>query len=131
MAARRRQPFFLYFAGTVPHAPFAMPASFQANVSHTPAGSVPFERSWQQARHGVLARLRTLGLACRDYRQCHRMAYDGADGRHNPAYERPIATNEAWLHPPWLYAPEMFEQASALWMDQCALYIDCVAILMS
>ena len=38
-AARRQQPFFLYFAGTVPHAPFAMPASFQANVSRTAACS--------------------------------------------------------------------------------------------
>ena len=48
-AAGRRQLFFLYFAGTVPHAPFAMPASFQVNVSRTPAGDVPFVRGWQAA----------------------------------------------------------------------------------
>ena len=112
-AVRRRQPFFLYFAGTVPHAPFAMPASFLVNASRTPAGAVPFVRRWQAARNGVLLRLRALGLVCRDYRQCHRMAYEGAEGRHNPAYERPVAINahEPWLHAGWLYAPEMFEQA--------------------
>ena len=112
-AAGRRQPFFLFFAGTVPHAPFAMPASFLVNVSRTPAGAVPFVRGWQAARHGVLLRLRALGLACRDYRQCHRMAYEGAESRHNPAYERPVAINahEPWLRAGWLYAPEMFEQA--------------------
>ena len=110
-AARRAQPFFLFFAGTVPHAPFSMPASLQVNVSRTPSGDVPFVREWQQRRNGVLHRLRALGLVCRDYRQCHRMTYEGADGRHNSAYERPVATNEPWLHAPWLYAPEMFEQA--------------------
>ena len=60
----------------------------------------------------MLLRLRALGLACRDYRQCHRMAYEGAEGRHNPAYARPVAINahEPWLRAGWLYAPEMFEQ---------------------
>ena len=110
-AALRRQPFFLYFAGTVPHQPFAVPTAFRVNVSRTPAGDVPFARSWKEARDGVLGQLRALGLVCRDHRECLRMAYDGADGRHNPAYERPIAITEPWLQASWLYAAEHFEQA--------------------
>merc|ERR1740124_230572 len=41
------------------------------------------------------------------------MAYEGAESRHNRAYQRPVAINahEPWLHAAWLYAPEMFEQA--------------------
>ena len=56
-AARRQQPFFLYFAGTVPHAPFAMPASFQANVSRTAAcshGMAWHSMAWHgMAWHGM------------------------------------------------------------------------------
>ena len=110
-AALRRQPFFLYFAGTVPHQPFAVPTAFRVNVSRTPAGDVPFAPSWKKARDGVLGQLRALGLVCRDHRECLRMAYDGADGRHNPAYERPIAMTEPWLQASWLYAAGHFEQA--------------------
>ena len=110
-AALRRQPFFLYFAGTVPHQPFAVPTAFRVNVSRTPAGDVPFAPSWKEARDGVLGQLRALGLVCRDHRECLRMAYDGADGRHNPAYERPIAITEPWLQASWLYAAGHFEQA--------------------
>ena len=37
--------------------------------------------------------------------------YDGADGRHNPAYERPIAITEPWLQASWLYAAERAQLA--------------------
>jgi arylsulfatase A-like enzyme len=60
----RQQPFFLYFAGTVPHSPFSLPASFEVNVTRTPAGSVPFVREWQDRRNTVLRRLVANGLVC-------------------------------------------------------------------
>jgi arylsulfatase A-like enzyme len=108
-----RRPFFLYFAGTVPHTPFSLPASFEVNVTRTPAGAVPYEPSWEAQRQRLLARLRPLGLICKDYRECHRLHYAGANGAkdaHNDAYHRPLALSDKWLDGTWLYSEPNFEQ---------------------
>lgn len=36
------RPFFVFFAGTVPHAPFFLPASLKVDVTRTPAGQVNY-----------------------------------------------------------------------------------------
>ena len=122
------KPFFLYFAGTVPHTPFALPASFEVNVTRTPAGPVPFEPAWEERRHRVLRRLVRNGLVCKDYRQCHGRAsspsemlpeggttaakYEGSEFRYTSmAYKRPIAMGDPWLNGEWLYTEPNFEQA--------------------
>ena len=107
----RRRPFFLYFAGTVPHTPFVLPAAFQVNVTRTPAGQVPFNPMWQQRRKKLLERLTPHGLICRDYRQCHRGEYEGAAGRStSEAYRQPLAPSDRWLDGGWLYSEQNFEQ---------------------
>ena len=57
-AAKR---FFLYFAGTVPHAPFSLPASFEVNVTRTPAGPVAFDPTWQARRYAGSAQATSAG----------------------------------------------------------------------
>ena len=110
-AAGSGKPFFLYFAGTVPHAPFGMPSSFEVNVTQTPAGPVPYEPAWEARRGRLRAKLTALGLVCKDYRQCHRKQYEGADGVSSEAYRRPLAISDPWLHADWLYTEPNFEQA--------------------
>ena len=81
----------------------------RVNVSRTPAGEVPFARSWK--RHATACwPLCALGLVPRSSRVPPHGG-DGADGRHNPAYERPIAITEPWLQASWLYSAGHFEQA--------------------
>ena len=124
-SAPERRPFFLYFAGTVPHTPFSLPASFEVNVTRTPAGPVAFEPEWQARRQAVLRRLVNEGLVCKDYRQCHgrggkalpdggtdAASYEGAANRlTSMAYKRPIAVTDPWLEASWLYTEPNFEQA--------------------
>ncbi|KAL1515089.1 hypothetical protein AB1Y20_004153 [Prymnesium parvum] len=111
-AAGGGRPFFLYFAPTVPHSPFVLPASLTVEVTRTPAGQVPYVASWKANREAVLARLTAHGLVCKDYRQCHRLAYAGAEGaKTSLAYQRPLAVNEPWLDADWLYTEPNFEQA--------------------
>ena len=119
------RPFLLYFAGTVPHTPFGLPASFEVNVTRTPAGPVPFSATWQARRLGVLRRLVNEGLVCKDYRQCHGRGgkalpeggtdaanYEGAVHRlTSMAYKRPLALTDPWLDGSWLYTEPNFEQA--------------------
>ena len=119
------KPFFLYFAGTVPHTPFSLPASFEVNVTRTPAGIVPFEPQWQDRRNAVLRRLVRAALVCKDYRQCHGRGgkplpeggtenanYEGAEFRKTSrGYQRPLALTDPWLDGQWLYTEPNFEQA--------------------
>lgn len=125
LAGAPDQPFFLYFAGTVPHTPFALPASFEVNVTRTPAGLVPFQPDWADRRARVLRRLVGHGLVCKDYRQCHGRGgkalpeggnegakYEGAEHRlTSMAYKRPLALSDPWLDGAWLYNEPNFEQA--------------------
>ena len=39
------RPFFLYFAGTVPHTPFLLPLSIKVDITRTPAGQVGCHRA--------------------------------------------------------------------------------------
>jgi hypothetical protein len=74
---------------------------------------VPYEPSWEAQRQRLLARLRPLGLSCKDYRECHRLHYAGANGAkdaHNDAYHRPLALSDTWLDGTWLYSEPNFEQ---------------------
>eukprot|EP00966_Prymnesium_polylepis_P277176 6404197-Prymnesium_polylepis.1 len=67
-AAASRKRFFLYFAPTVPHAPFVLPDALLANASLTPAGVIDGHvTNWRQRRSSLLEKLTGLGLACRDY----------------------------------------------------------------
>ena len=59
----QRRPFFLYFAGTVPHSPFTLPGSLLADVTLTPAGRVPRVAEWVAMRNETLTTLRAQGLA--------------------------------------------------------------------
>eukprot|EP00966_Prymnesium_polylepis_P109007 2522666-Prymnesium_polylepis.1 len=111
-AVAEPRPFFLYFAGTVPHTPFLLPTSLKVDVTRTPAGAVQQDDSWQAKRDAVLTRLTAHGLVCKDYRQCHRMVYPGAAGaKTSMAYKRPYALTDPWLHHDWLYTEANFEQA--------------------
>lgn len=104
-AARRQQPFFLYFAGTVPHAPFAMPASFQANVSRTAACS-----------HGMASHGMAHGMACSPHHMDMVVVTAAAraarpappTARLQPAYSPPTAR----LQPTWLEAPSRSRMAA-------------------
>ena len=60
--ARRRA--FVYFAPTLPHAPFTLPGSLLANASHTPAGWVAADPAWQAQRAALLASLGEQGYVC-------------------------------------------------------------------
>lgn len=125
-SAADKKPFFLYFAGTVPHSPFALPASFEVNVTRTPAGPVAFDASWQSRRQAVLRRLVDAALVCKDYRQCHGRGgkplpeggvegatYEGAQHRTTSiGYKRPLALTDPWLNGDWLYNEPNFEQVS-------------------
>ena len=105
------QPFFLYFAGTVPHSPFGLPYSFEVNVTQTPSGPVPYVPSWEARRQALLQKLIPLGLICKDYRQCHRLQYPGAEGaKVSDAYQQPVALSNKWLDGNWLYSEPNFEQ---------------------
>ena len=140
------KPFFLYFAGTVPHSPFSLPASFEVNVTRTPAGAVPFEPQWQARRYAVLRRLVRAALVCKDYRQCHGRGgtplpdggvenanYEGAEFRRTSiAYQRPLALTDPWLDGRWLYTEPNFEQArlSRLFYSGLAWLDDSVGTLL-
>jgi arylsulfatase len=50
------RPWFVYFAPTVPHAPFSLPHSFLANTSLTPQGSVTADPRWGESRTALLSR---------------------------------------------------------------------------
>lgn len=67
--------------------------------------------AWKSSRSALLARLRDRGMVCKDWRQCHRMAYDGAAGSASAAYQAPVHMAEPWLDAKWLYTPQMFDQA--------------------
>ena len=138
-AAADKKPFFLYFAGTVPHSPFSLPASLEVNVTRTPAGAVSFEPTWQARRHAVLRRLVNAALVCKDYRQCHGRGgkplpeggvegatYEGAQFRTTSiGYKRPLSLTDPWLDGQWLYNEPNFEQgrlarlfvAGLAWLD--------------
>ena len=127
-AAASRRRFFLYFAPTVPHAPFVLPDALLANASVTPAGVTDDGRAalWQQRRSSLLSKLMGLGLVCRDYGECHELNYSGAEGRHNVAYRAPVALNERWLSRAWLHDGANFEQlrlarafmSGLAWLDE-------------
>ena len=64
-ARARRVPLFLYYAPTLPHAPFSLPASLQAsNITMTPAGLVDADPRWAAQRGSLLARLTARGHVC-------------------------------------------------------------------
>lgn len=48
--------WFVYFAPTVPHAPFSLPHSLLANASLTPEGFVTADPKWRESRAALLAR---------------------------------------------------------------------------
>jgi len=105
------RPFFLFFAGTVPHSPFALPSSFEVNVTRTPAGPVAYVPEWEERRRALLAKLTPHGLICKDYRQCHRLDYAGSTGtKSSVAWKQPLALSEPWLDGDWLYSEANFEQ---------------------
>ena len=108
--------YLLYFAPTLPHAPFALPGALLASANTTPAGIVsgPLPREWERSRRALLSRLTSLGLICRDYTECRGHTYPGAQGRVSAAYRAPVALREPWLDPLWLEAEGNFEQARLL-----------------
>lgn len=55
---------------------FALPSSFEVNVTRTPAGPVAYVPEWEERRRALLAKLTPHGLICKDYRQCHRLEYE-------------------------------------------------------
>ena len=60
-----RQRAFVVFAPTLPHAPFSLPGSLQADPSLTPAGPVaPVPPEWRSARASLLQKLDRLGYVC-------------------------------------------------------------------
>ena len=91
--------FFLYFAPTLPHAPFSLPDSLLANVSITPAGILAGQdvKEWEASRRALLGRLTSLGLVCRDYSECSTLRYAGAEGRSSIAYREPINLADPWI----------------------------------
>ena len=64
-ARAQKRPVFVYYAPTVPHAPFTLPDTLlRSNVSHTPAGPVVPEATWAAERAAVLSQLTAAGHVC-------------------------------------------------------------------
>jgi arylsulfatase A-like enzyme len=57
-AKKESRQWFVYFAPTVPHAPFSLPHSLLANTSLTPQGVVAADPRWRESRDALLARCR-------------------------------------------------------------------------
>ena len=82
-ASATGRPWFVYFAGTVPHQPFSLPDALLANLSLTPNGLVTPDPSWAKKRASLLEHLRQLGLVCQDEEDCRRSVnHSEADTRH-------------------------------------------------
>ena len=130
-AARQRA--FVYFAPTLPHAPFVLPDSLTASANITPAG-VPAGAdviSWQRARQELLSRLNAAGYVCGA--SPSRCAGDSSRASHprscaaakEAALLRAISLNEPWLDRSWLLAADNCEQrrlsslfvAGLAWLD--------------
>lgn len=100
-ALGQRRPFFLLFAGTVPHSPFSVPGSLLASLALTPAGRVPPEAVWGRERNATLSELRRHGLAAGSSREAEdaSAALQRSAGRAGPAarsgYSEPVRVVDA------------------------------------
>ena len=140
-ARSRKQPVFVYYAPTLPHAPFSLPDSLvNTNVSITPAGLVEPDPSWAIERKQLLNQLTSKGHVCASHiTRCNPAAAtpceeqyvfrEGEERRSSacsPLVSSAIAlSKDRWIDPSWLLAKENCEQrrlahlfaAGLAWID--------------
>ena len=140
-ARSRKQPGFVYYAPTLPHAPFSLPDSLvHTNVSITPAGLVEPDPSWAIERKQLLNQLTSKGHVCASHiTRCNPAAATPCEEQYvfregeerrpsacSPLVSSAIAlSKDRWIDPSWLLAKENCEQrrlahlfaAGLAWID--------------